>query len=214
MQHLRLLTLCWCSVDALLTLCWCSVDALLMLCWRSVDAHCQVKWHQDWRFCLERQPILQLWANSVAHPLDYTRCNTQIRWRSVDAHFQTGAVTMMLFLLHIKAADTSIMGKCHSIALGLYKMQHPRLLTLCWRSVDALLMLCWRCVDALLTLICRWSDIDIKGIAYKGGQNFDYGSKPQHSPWIIQDATPEIVDALLTLIFTMGLWPCCCPFWA
>jgi len=56
-----------------------------------------------------------------------------------------------------------------------------------------------------LTLIFRGSNIDIKGIAYKGGQNFDYGYKPQHSPWIIQDATPEIFDALLTLIFTMGL---------
>ena len=134
---------------------WRSVDALLMLCWRSVDAHCQVKWHQDERFCLERRPILRLWANSVAHPLDYTRCNTRIRWRSVDAHFQTGAVPMMLFLMHIKAADTSIMGKCHSIALGIYKIQHPRLLMLCGRSVDALLRLCWRCVDALLTLCWR-----------------------------------------------------------
>jgi hypothetical protein len=29
-----------------------------------------------------------------------------------------------------------------------------------------------------------------------------------HSPWIIQDATPKIVDALLTLIFRLGMGPC------
>ena len=31
---------------------------------------------------------------------------------------------------------------------------------------------------------------------------------PYHSPWIIQDATPKIVDALLTLIFRLGMGPC------
>jgi len=29
-----------------------------------------------------------------------------------------------------------------------------------------------------------------------------------HSPWIIQGATPKIVDALLTLIFRLGMGPC------
>jgi len=56
-----------------------------------------------------------------------------------------------------------------------------------------------------LTLNFKRSDIDVNGIANKGGQNFDYGYKQQHSPWIIQDATPEIVNALLLLILTMGL---------
>jgi len=31
---------------------------------------------------------------------------------------------------------------------------------------------------------------------------------PYHSPSIIQDATPKIVDALLTLIFRLGMGPC------
>ena len=31
---------------------------------------------------------------------------------------------------------------------------------------------------------------------------------PYRSPWIIQDATPKIVDALLTLIFRLGMGPC------
>jgi len=30
---------------------------------------------------------------------------------------------------------------------------------------------------------------------------------PYHSPWIIQDATPKIVDALLTLIFRLLMGP-------
>jgi len=31
---------------------------------------------------------------------------------------------------------------------------------------------------------------------------------PYHNPWIIHDATPKIVDALLTLIFRLGMGPC------
>ena len=108
MQHPKSLTVCWHTVDAVSTLCWCSVDA-----------HFQVQQHQHWRYCLERQPILRLCVNAIALPLDYTRCNTRICWRSVDAHFQSGAVTMLLCYLSIKAAKSSIMGICRSIALGL-----------------------------------------------------------------------------------------------
>jgi len=145
MQHPRLLTLYWHSVDALLMLCWRSVDGLLTVCWPSLS----------------------------------------------------GEGTSTFTILPIKAANTSIMNKCHSAALGWYKMQHTKSLMLCWRSfsdwgcdqvafsfahkgchylslwvnavaqslnhircntqdcwpsVDALLMLCWRSVDALLTL--------------------------------------------------------------
>jgi len=83
------------------------------------------------------------------------RCNTQNRWCSVDAYIQTGAVTMSPALLPINAANTLIMGKCPSTALGLCKMQHLRLLMLCWWSVDDLLMICWCSVDALLMLCWR-----------------------------------------------------------
>ena len=161
------MTLCWCSVDALLMLCWCSVDALLMLCWRSVDA------------------VLTL-------------C-----WRLLS-----GEATSRWTVLPTKAAKTSIMGKSHSIALGLYKMQHPKTLRLCWRSFSQwgydhvgfsfAHKSCWyvyyrympehspwilhdatpKIVDALLTLILEWSDIDINGISYEGGQYFDYVYMP------------------------------------
>jgi len=80
----------------------------------------------------------------------------------VDAHFRTLDMTMSQSLLLIAAANTLIMGKRHSTAHELYKMQHPRLLMLCWRSVDS-----------LSTLIFSCSDIDIDYIARKCGQYFD-----------------------------------------
>jgi len=100
-------------------------------------------------------PILRLWINAITQPLDYTRCNTQNCWRSVDADFQTGAVTMSRSHLHRMAANTLIMDICRSRALGIYMMQHPKALTLCWHSVDTVLMLCWRSLDAVLTLCWR-----------------------------------------------------------
>jgi hypothetical protein len=105
-------------------------------------------------------------------------------------------------------ANTLIMGTCHSRGLVFYMLQHPKSLTLCWQSVDAVWMLCWQSVDAQLTLILRCSSIDAHDITYKGCQYSDYGYMPYHSPWIIQDVTPKIVDALLTLIFRLGMRPC------
>jgi len=282
MQHSKSLTLCWHSVDAvmmlcwrpvdaLLTLCWRSVDVLLTLCWRSVDAHFVVSQYRQTRYCLSRLPILRLRLNAVAQPLNCTRCNTQNRWRSVDAHFQTGAVTMLRSLLLITAANTLILGICRSRVLGLFKMQRTKSLTrcwhsvdtvmmLCWRSVDALLTLCWRSVDALLTLCwcsfyhvavsthtilpiqaantsivvkCRrtaivlykmqhtksltlcWRSFSDWGcdhvafsFAHKGCQYVDHGKQLANSFPIDLVTRPNIVDALLTLIFRMRLCPC------
>jgi len=67
------------------------------------------------------------------------------------------------------------MATCHSRALGFHIIQHPKSLTLCWQSVDAVLILCWQSVDALLTLSLRCSSIDTHDITYKGCQYFDYG---------------------------------------
>jgi len=50
---------------------------------------------------------------------------------SIDAW---GVAALTQTILHMKAANTSTMGKCRSTALGLYKMQHTISLTLCWRS--------------------------------------------------------------------------------
>jgi len=45
-----------------------------------------------------------------------------------------GVAALLQTLLPIKAANTLIMGKCHSTALGLCKIQHTKSLTLGWRS--------------------------------------------------------------------------------
>jgi len=65
-------------------------------------------------------------------------------------------------LLSTKAAKRLIMGKCRSTAVVLYKSHHPRLLTLCWRSVDALLIICWRSVGARLTLC--WHALSVEAM--------------------------------------------------
>jgi hypothetical protein len=128
----------------------------LTLCWRSF-----------WGVTVSTNTMLPIkaaiprcWINAVAQPLDYTWCNTQNRWRSVDTHIQSGAVTISRSLLHRTAANTLSMDICHSRALGLYKMQNPKSFTLCWHSVDAVLTLCWCSVDALLTLIWYYIIID------------------------------------------------------
>jgi hypothetical protein len=112
----------------------------------------EVSRYWDRPYCLYRLPILRLWVNAIAQHLDYTRCNTQNCWRSVDAHFQTGAGTMSQSVLRITAANMLILSISRTGALELYKMQHSKSLTLCWHSVDAVLMLWWCSVDALLIL--------------------------------------------------------------
>jgi len=109
-----LLMLCWCLVDPLLTLWWCSVDALLTLCRRSVDALWTLCWH------------------SVDTEL--TLC-----WHCVDAlltHILRCSDINTNYITN-KGGQILIMGKCHGTAFGLYNMQHPESLMLCWRSVDA-----------------------------------------------------------------------------
>jgi hypothetical protein len=47
-------------------------------------------------------------------------------------------VTILPSLFLRTAANTLILGRCRSRVLGLFKMQRPKSLTLCWHSVDAL----------------------------------------------------------------------------
>jgi len=100
-------------------------------------------------------------------------------WRSVDAVLTLcwcsfwGVTVLTNTILPIKAANTSIMDKCRSIALGLYKMQHTKLLTLCWRSFSD------RCCDHVTI-----------AFAQNGCQYTDYGHMPRQSPWNLHDAIP------------------------
>jgi len=89
-----------------------------------------------------------------------------------------------------------IMGVCHCTALELSMMQDPKSLTLRWRL-----------------LLGGGSDMVSGLCAHKGGRYHYYSTMLSHSPVIIQDASPEISDAPLTLISRMGQWACHLPFY-
>jgi hypothetical protein len=190
----------WSIPDATLKI----IDALLLLIFR------QGLWPCRFLLCSLWLPIRWLWGNAITQSLDYTRCNSQNRWhsvgtlltlcwisvdallmlswRSVDALLTLcwcsfwGVAVWTHTILPIKAANTSIMVKSLSTALAVYKMQHAKLLTLCWRSFAD-------------------SGHDHVGISVtkNRSQNVDYEYIPKQSPWILQDPTLKIVDILLTL---------------
>jgi hypothetical protein len=66
--------------------------------------------------------------------LDYPRCKTKNRWRSVDAHFQNRAGSVSLPLLHIKATYTSFMNVWIQLPVRLPKEQDQKSLTRRWLS--------------------------------------------------------------------------------
>jgi len=76
-----------------------------------------------------------------------------------------------------------IMGWRHSVAPRFCKMQDQKSLTLHW-----------------CTFLGGSSDIFSCIFAHKGHQYYDCGEMPMHSPVIIHDAWPEIIDAPLMLI--------------
>ena len=120
-------------------------------------------------------PIRWLWVHPIAERLDFTWCNSQNRWHSVDNLLTLcgcsvdnpltlcwrsfwGVAVSTHTTLPIKAANTSIMNKCRITALGLYQMQHPKLLTLCRRSFSD-----W-----------GWDHVTFS-FAHQGCQYVDYG---------------------------------------
>ena len=78
-----------------LPICWLLITASISLSnyltyitkkhWRSVDDQFTVVETSTLTIFQIKAAQLQLWVNAVAQPLDYTRCNAQNRWCSVDA---------------------------------------------------------------------------------------------------------------------------------
>ena len=121
---------------------WPSVDAGLMDIVRMAPWPCHFLFSAYW------VTIHWLWIAASKSLTNYRIYKTRNCGGSIDGW---GVAALTWTILPIKAANTSIMSKCHSTALGLYKMQLPNhwhsvdtLLTRCWCSVDALLMVCWR----------------------------------------------------------------------
>jgi len=85
-------------------------------------------------FCQGRLPLHWLWIALTRSLLKYRTYKTKNHWRSVDAHFQDGAGSLILLFLIWKAANTSFMNGYHQSALRLPKMHSQKSLTFRWSS--------------------------------------------------------------------------------
>jgi hypothetical protein len=105
---------------------------LLMLSWLWDDGYCQngtVTWSLALLTMLGGNTLVMNSSEQITYQLPYVQAQT---WGgSIDAW---GVAALTQTILPVKAAKSSIMGKCRSTALGLYKMQNTKSLTLCWHS--------------------------------------------------------------------------------
>jgi hypothetical protein len=131
---------------------WPSVNAELTDIVRTAPCTCH------FLFCTYWMVIYWLWIPASKSLTNYLIYKTKHCGASIDAW---GVAAWTETILPIKVADTSNMDKCRSTALGLYKMQHRKLLTLCWRSVSD------RCCDNVTI-----------AFAHNGCQYVDYGHMP------------------------------------
>jgi len=140
------------------------VNALLWLCWR-VFLGVAISTLTIFPKKMANTSIMDKCHSTAPglHKMQHPKSLT-LFWHSVDAVLTlcwrsfSGEVTLTYTVLPIKVAKTSIMGKSRSIALGLYKMQQPKLLTLCWRSFSH-----WGCDHVAFSF------------AHKGCRYVDYG---------------------------------------
>ena len=92
------------------------------------------QWQCSILFCQGRLSLSWLWIAATRSHFNYLTYKTKNRWRSVDAHFQDGAGSLILSFLTWKAANTSFMNGCNQSPLRLPKMRSEKSLTLCWCS--------------------------------------------------------------------------------
>jgi len=128
---------------------WSSVDAGLTDIVRMARRPCH------FLFCAYWVAIHRLWIAASKLVTNYLIYKTKNCGGSIDAW---GVVALTQTILHIKSANTSIMSTCRNTALGLYKMQHRKSLTLCWHSFSD-----WGCDHVAISF------------AHNGCQYVDYG---------------------------------------
>jgi hypothetical protein len=104
------------------------VDAPLTLIFR------MGQWLYSVLFCLSRLPIQPLCWKEIQLLNNYHSYKTKNCWRSVDPHFQNGAVTMSLAVLPIKAVSTTVMLDSDEITSQLRYLQDQKSLKLRWHS--------------------------------------------------------------------------------
>jgi len=84
--------------------------------------------------CLWRQSILLLYMTTTNSHFTYLTYRTNNCWRSIDAHFQNGAVSLSPALLRINAVIISFLNVCGQLPLRLPTMQDHNSLTRRWLS--------------------------------------------------------------------------------
>jgi len=123
--------------------------------------------------------------------LGYTKCTASNRWRSFDAHFQNGAVTMSYTVLPRKAAIKLVIDSSDQVTFTLPYLQDEKWLALCWR------------------IFWSWGrEPDTMILDVEGSQYLVYEWLQPSITQVTQDAQPKIVDAPLTLISRMVQWLC------
>jgi len=105
-----------------------TVDAPLTLIFRIRHVAC------CWCFCIQRLPISHKWISATNRNINYPRGKAKYRWRSIEAHSKNGAITMLLSLSPITAANMSVMNNSDQITGVLPYLQDHELLTLDWWS--------------------------------------------------------------------------------
>ena len=123
------------------------------------------------------------------------RCKAINCWRSVDPDSQTGAVTLLVALSPIQAANMSVIHTRDQITVQLPYLEDHKSLMLFW----------WSVLD--------WSaDCLAVSVAYKRCQYIGYAyQQPDHCSITIL-TRPHITDAPLTLSLRTGRWMYCCLF--
>jgi len=152
------------------------VDPLLTLMFRT-QYWCSLR-----HLCEVRQPIVQSQVNVASQPLHLLWFKAKNCRRSVDTHFKDGVVLLWHTVLPRKRANIAIMDQSWRTTLGLWKVQGPKLLMLCWHS-----------------FLGHSCDVAPSVFDSGGGRLFDYELMLPHSPCIFQDVNLEIVDTALTL---------------
>jgi hypothetical protein len=103
--------------------------------WHSIDVHCHDGVMKiSCTILTETQPVHSKWILARHCQSDKPWHIVEYCWRSGDAHFQMGAVTVLHTFLLVKAANTPFIPVCNSSQLRLRKMQNQKLLTLLWCS--------------------------------------------------------------------------------
>jgi hypothetical protein len=89
-------------------------------------------------FCIPRQPMLDSWMAATNRHCSCPGWKARNNWCCFDAHFQNAAVTEVLAILPIKAANMVAIHSSYEITFQFPFIQDPQLLWLSWCSFQCI----------------------------------------------------------------------------